>query len=216
MKTISYAITVCNEHEELDRLLTQLVKYKRPEDEIVVQMDVLQNDITTLPEDKKKVLGYIMNLQEQGYIRVILHSLNNDFALFKNNSKKNTKKDYYFCLDADEYLTDTLMLNLGDVLELNPEVDIYAVPRINTVLGLTDEDINRWGWTVNEKGWVNYPDMQTRICKNTSSIYWAGKVHERLTSDTGACVMMLPEGFELIHTKDIERQRKQNNFYKTL
>jgi hypothetical protein len=216
MKTISYAITVCNEHEELDRLLTQLVKYKRPEDEIVVQMDVLQNDITTLPEDKKKVLGYIMNLQEQGYIRVILHSLNNDFALFKNNSKKNTKKDYYFCLDADEYLTDTLMLNLGDVLELNPEVDIYAVPRINTVLGLTDEDINRWGWTVNEKGWVNYPDMQTRICKNTSSIYWAGKVHERLTSDTGAYVMMLPEGFELIHTKDIERQRKQNNFYKTL
>jgi hypothetical protein len=216
MKTISYAITVCNEHEELDRLLTQLVKYKRPEDEIVVQMDVLQNDITTLPEDKKKVLGYIMNLQEQGYIRVILHSLNNDFALFKNNSKKNTKKDYYFCLDADEYLTDTLMLNLGDVLELNPEVDIYAVPRINTVLGLTDEDINRWGWTVNEKGWVNYPDMQTRICKNTSSIYWTGKVHERLTSDTGAYVMMLPEGFELIHTKDIERQRKQNNFYNTL
>ena len=62
MSSISYAITACNEHVELDRLLTQLLSFIKNEDEIVVQMDVLQNDIPTLPEDKKKVLGYIMNL----------------------------------------------------------------------------------------------------------------------------------------------------------
>ncbi len=37
---ISYAIPVCNEHEELDRLLSLLIKNKRQEDEIVVQADL--------------------------------------------------------------------------------------------------------------------------------------------------------------------------------
>ena len=36
---ISYAVTVCNEHEELDRLLLILIKSIRKEDEIVVQCD---------------------------------------------------------------------------------------------------------------------------------------------------------------------------------
>ena len=36
---ISYAIPVCNEHEELMRLLNILVTNKRDEDEIVVQCD---------------------------------------------------------------------------------------------------------------------------------------------------------------------------------
>ena len=37
--TISFAICVHNEHEEIDRLLNQLTKHKKPEDEIVVQCD---------------------------------------------------------------------------------------------------------------------------------------------------------------------------------
>ncbi len=86
MTNISFAITAHNEHVELDRLLSQLLSSIRDEDEIIVQMDVLQNDIPTLPEDKKKVLCYIMNLQEQGKIRSVLYPLNNDFASFKNNS----------------------------------------------------------------------------------------------------------------------------------
>ena len=37
---ISYAITVCNEHKEIERLLTFLFEHKRPEDQVVVQMDM--------------------------------------------------------------------------------------------------------------------------------------------------------------------------------
>jgi glycosyltransferase involved in cell wall biosynthesis len=206
MKTISFCVTVCNEAFELNRLLDQLVNLIRPEDEIIVQVDDSNSS--------QDVENVIKSFEDK--IKVVRFSLNGDFAKFKNNSKKNATKDYYFCVDADEYLTDVLVLNLGEVLELNPEIDIYAVPRINLVAGLTDEDIKKWGWRVDDQERVNYPDYQTRICKNISSICWVGKVHERLTGPPGTYVMMLPEGFELIHPKDIERQRKQNNFYNTI
>ena len=37
---ISYAITVCNEHKEIEKLLTFLFEHKRREDQVVVQMDM--------------------------------------------------------------------------------------------------------------------------------------------------------------------------------
>ena len=200
MKTISYCVTAWNEHEELDRLLTQLLKNKREEDEVIVQVDI------TVTEEVKNVVAKH---------KLLLHvfPLNNDFATFKNHIKSLATKDYYFLIDADEYLTDTLMLNLGEVLELNPDIEILAVPRINTVEGLTQAHIDKWGWRVDENGWINYPDYQTRICKNIPEIYWSGKVHERLVGDASMYVMPLPEDFELIHPKDIKRQEKQNAFY---
>jgi hypothetical protein len=98
---------------------------------------------------------------------------------------------------------------------MNPEIEVYAVPRINTVEGLTQEHINKWRWYVNENGWVNYPDYQTRIFKNISEIYWINKIHERLVP-TRTGIQGLPEGYDLIHPKTIERQEKQNIFYNTL
>lgn len=200
MKTISFCVTAWNEHVELDRVLTQLLKYKREEDEVVVQVDI------TVTEEVKDVVA------KHGLL-LHVYPLNGDFATFKNHIKSLATKDYYFLIDADEYLTDTLMLNLGEVLELNPDIPIFAVPRINTVEGLTQEHIDKWRWRVDEKGWINYPDYQTRICKNIPAITWSGKVHERLIGDPGMYVMALPEGFELIHPKDIKRQEKQNAFY---
>lgn len=208
MTTISYIVTVCNEHTELDRLLTQLVDYKRPEDEIIVQVD--QDNFT---REVENVLGtYWDKIAATKWF-----PLNGDFATFKNQPKYYANGDYVVYLDADEYLTDALILNLGAILEANPQVDIYLVPRINTVEGLTDQDVQNWGWKVNEKGFVNYPDVQSRICRNVSEIKWIGKVHERLIGMEGYnTITTLPEGFELIHPKDIEKQRKQNNYYNTL
>jgi glycosyltransferase involved in cell wall biosynthesis len=215
MANISFAITACNEHVELDRLLSQLLSSIRDEDEIIVQMDVLQNDIPTLPEDKKKVLGYIMNLQEQGKIRSILYPLNNDFASFKNNLKSHCTKDWIFFIDADEYLSDALLLNIHEILGANKGiVDVISVPRINTVEGLTREHIDKWRWFVDDNGYVNYPDYQTRICANKKDIEWKNKVHERLSG--WKTIANLPHGYDLIHPKTIERQEKQNSFYDTI
>lgn len=209
MKTISYAITACNEHVELKRLLDQLSQHIRPEDEIMVQLDT-----NYTPEVRDVVEGY--GIGKPFEFHRIFATLNGDFATFKNNLHEHCTRDYIFQIDADEYLSDTLILNLPEVLELNPMIYIYFVPRINTVEGLTQEHIAKWGWRVNEKGWVNYPDYQGRICKNRKGIKWTGKVHERLTTDQPCTAQALPEGFELMHPKDIARQEKQNNFYNGL
>jgi hypothetical protein len=213
MPSISYAITACNEHVELERLLDQLNKYLRPEDEIMLQLDS-----GATKEVEKVAVKYNVGT-DYGYHRV-WYPLNNDFASFKNHLKSICSRDYIFQIDADEYLSDTLLLNLPDILEANPEIDIYAVPRINTVEGLTQEHIQQWRWRVDENGWVNYPDYQVRLCKNTPQFKWVGKVHERIIGDDGfnANVSFLPTGhdLELIHPKTIDRQEKQNAYYNTI
>jgi glycosyltransferase involved in cell wall biosynthesis len=204
MVSISYAITACNEHVELARLLELLENNIHTEDEVVIQIDS-----TATPEVRALCVDYMRNNWH-----AIEFPLNKDFASFKNNLKKFCTKDYIFQIDADEYLSEELLLSLPEVLELNPEVELYAVPRINTVEGLTQEHIQKWRWNVNEKGWVNYPDYQTRIFKNIPEIKWVNKVHERLVGAKNT--VPLPDGYDLIHPKTIERQEKQNNYYNTL
>lgn len=208
MPSISYAITSCNEHVELERLLEQLNEYVRPEDEIIIQLDSNHTPEVKLVADKYNVMGHKCE-----YHRIIF-GLDGDFASFKNNLKEHCSRDYIFQIDADEYLSDQLIENIHQILELNPDIELYAVPRINTVEGLTQEHIQKWGWNVNVDGWVNYPDYQTRILKNIPEIKWVQRVHERLV---GAKISIaLPEGYDLIHPKTIERQEKQNNYYNTL
>ena len=202
MPSISYAITACNEHVELEHLLDQLHPALRDIDEIIIQID------TTATEEVKEVAFKYPN------ITVTAFPLMGDFASFKNNLKKYCTKDYIFQIDADEYLSEELLASLPEILEMNPEVDLYAVPRINTVKGLTSEHINKWGWYINENGWINYPDHQTRILKNIPEINWINKVHERLVG--AKTTVSLPEGYDLIHPKTIERHEKQNNYYNTL
>jgi glycosyltransferase involved in cell wall biosynthesis len=210
MPSISYAITACNEHVELDRLLTQLTESIRPEDEIVIQLDK-----TATVEVRSTCFDF-----GRPNLRVAEFPLNGDFASFKNNLIKECLKDYIFQIDADEYLSEELLLLLPEILELNPEIELYAVPRINTVEGLTQEHIQKWGWKLDENGWVNYPDYQARVCKNIPQFKWVGKVHEKILGDDGfnANVSFLPTGYdlELIHPKTIERQERQNNYYDTI
>ena len=200
MPSISYAITAHNEHIELQRLLNQLNDITRSIDEIVIQLD------TNATEEVKHV--------SKGY-KTVTFGLNGDFASFKNNLKDNCRCSWIFFIDADEYLSENLADNLTEILTINEGlVDVIATPRINTVKGLTREHIDKWRWFVNEKGWVNYPDYQTRICANKSEIQWVNKVHERLSG--WKTIAHLPEGYELIHPKTIDRQERQNKFYDTI
>ena len=170
---ISYAITVCNELKEITELTNFLQSRIEEEDEIIIQYDT--NGVTKEVSDFLTIFGEI-NKQT----KIVSFPLNKDFATFKNNLKKNCSGDYIFQIDADETPTEYLMQNLKTILESN-NVDIVFVPRVNTVNGLTEAHIQGWGWRVNEKGWVNFPDYQTRIYKNTTDVEWFGKVHERIS-----------------------------------
>ena len=138
---ISYAITAHNEAEELNRLLKQLTEGKDLGDEIIVQLDHTATDKVKFVVDSYP-------------IKSITFPLNKDFAAFKNNLKDNCTGDYIFFIDADEYLSEHLLKLLKQVLEANPQVDCYGVPRVNTVAGLTEEHLIKWNWIL-KNGKVN-------------------------------------------------------------
>jgi glycosyltransferase involved in cell wall biosynthesis len=203
---ISYAIPVCNEDKELDRLLAQLLFHETPNMEVVVQCD----QGNTSPEVYKVLDKY------SAFIHVIEFPLKGNFAAFKNNLKKHCTGAWIFQIDADEYLSEDLIKNLPAILQSNPTVDLLLVPRINTVEGLTQEHINKWQWRIDEKGWVNFPDYQTRILQNSPKISWVSKVHEVLTGHNNYIMLPAEEAYCLYHPKGIERQERQNNFYSAL
>lgn len=204
MFRISYAITAHNEHEELDRLLSQLSTGIRKVDEIIVQID------STVTREVVTVLAK--------YPAVYIHqfSLNGDFASFKNSLKSKCTGEWIFQIDADEYLHSSLLQDIPEILASNPTTDLFLVPRINTVEGLTQEHIQKWRWHVNDNGWVNFPDYQTRILQNHPKIGWANKVHEVIVGHTSYAMLPAEEDYCLIHPKHITRQEAQNNYYNTL
>ena len=208
MKTISYAITVHNEIDELTTLLNFLQTNIRKEDEIVIQYD--ETSVT----DEVKEYVTLMDSMHENHI-VVGFPLNKDFASFKNNLKSHCTKDFIFQVDADEIPHEFLVEYIGQVLDENP-VDIVFVPRVNTVEGLTDEHIKKWGWKVDEKGWVNFCDYQTRIYRNTEDVMWMNKVHERITGYNTFSNFPAEEQWSLYHPKKIDRQEQQNEFYETI
>lgn len=213
MPTISYAVTACNEAKELELLLHKLLAVVRPDDEIILQID--QDKVS--PE-VQHVFSKISSSDKNVHSNLLLTTfkLDRDFAAFKNNLKDICKKDYIFFIDADEYPSENVLHHLPVVLESNP-VDLFVIPRVNTVTGLTMDHINKWGWRVDDRGRINWPDYQTRIVKNRKELKWEGKVHEKIIGfKTITHFPFDNEDWCLYHPKDIERQERQNQFYNTL
>jgi glycosyltransferase involved in cell wall biosynthesis len=201
---ISIAITVCNEAEELKALLEHLEdRALAPDYEIVVQID--QDNYT---ED---VLSVIVG---KG-IKHWFYPLNKDFASYKNELKKHCSGEFIFQIDADELVAPEMIEVLPEILKSNPEVDLYYVPRINTVSGITQEHIQKWGWRYENKR-VNWPDYQTRIYRNTPEVKWRNSVHEVIEGYKQFTVLPAVDELALIHHKSIEKQEKQNSYYETL
>lgn len=214
--TISYAITVCNEIVEIQRLLNFLLENKRKEDEIVVLFDEVNGDQKIREYLKSIEPGLTYNPITDYPFRWYSYDFDGHFANLKNTLTEMCFKDYIFQIDADEIPHMDLLTNIPEVLTNNPGIDVLRVPRVNTVEGITEEHIQKWGWVLDGKGWINWPDYQWRIYRNTPEIKWINKVHERL--DGYKVFSNLPdmEEYALYHPKTIERQEKQNNFYEQL
>ena len=206
---ISYAITVCNEFLEIQKLVPFLLDNKRQQDEIVILYDQKNGN----PE----VLSYLLKFNKLPNVQTWRgFDFKGHFADWKNKLTEYCSGDYIFQIDADEIPNESLLNNLPLILEANADNEVYLVPRVNTVVGLTQEHINKWGWKVNEKGWVNWPDYQWRIWKNKPEIKWKNKVHEVLEGFKTYARLPSIEGASLYHPKTIDRQEKQNAYYDTL
>ena len=207
---ISYAITVCNELTEVGRLLDLLLANKRAHDEIVVLMD------TTKASDKLALTLRHYEMDNMDHMTVCPGEFDGHFADWKNKLTSYCSGDYVFQIDADEYPHPHFIESLPAIVETNPDVDVYLVPRVNTVEGLTQEHIQKWGWRVDGNGWVNWPDWQHRIYRNDDTIKWQNKVHEILVNHKQFTYLPASEEYALFHPKTISRQEKQNEYYNTL
>ena len=206
--SISFAITAYNEHEELQVLLNQLEQIAKSDDEIVIQLD------SKATPEVLSLVDQFINRDFTFTVKKCVFDLNNHFADFKNNLKSYCTKDWIFQIDADETLSETFSRVIHEVLDANDGIDLIAVPRVNIVKGLEQNDIIQWHWQVNSQGWVNWPDPQHRIFRNKPEVKWVNKVHEQIVGwKTYAELPSEDDSYALYHIKDIDRQRKQNEFY---
>jgi glycosyltransferase involved in cell wall biosynthesis len=206
---ISYGITVYNEADELNKLLEILVHKTDAEDEIIVCVD------DTNGEDD--AVRFVLDSWTQQYahtkmIKVYQRKLNKDFAAQKNSIIENSKGDYIFHIDADEYPNEILLQQLKQILEIN-DVDLVWIPRVNTIDGMKDEHIKKWGWRVTENKWVNYPDYQARVFRRDSEIRWERPLHEVIRGYKTYSHLPPHEELSLYHPKTIQKQEEQNMFY---
>ena len=210
--TISFLVT-CHNEPEIDGLLRKLHERIKlnPQDEVVILDDFStdENFIQTL-ETWSKVDGFSVHK----------HALSGDFAAHKNYGTDLCTKEFIFQIDADEYPARTILDNITYVLAANPTIELFRVPRVNIVRGLTEEIASKWMWKVTklpdfgELPIINWErDYQSRIYKKTPEIRWKKKLHETISGATLISDFPLYTDFALIHDKTIERQEAQNEFY---
>lgn len=212
---ISYLVTCKNETLELLQLIEKLkthIDFVAPNDEVVILDDFSNN------EDTKKILA---KAKSYGFT-VVQHSLNKNFSEHKNYGSKRCVGDYILQIDADEYLSQPLLNNIHEIIDSNPTVELYRVPRVNIVRGATDNDARNWGWHISKLpefgdlpiiNWGNGGDYQSRIYKNSLRIQWHKPLHETIMGASIVADLPKEVDYAIIHDKTIDRQRAQNEFY---
>lgn len=211
---ISYLVSCHNENLELLELIEKLrthLESNAPNDEVVILDDFSDNEDTKKILEKARTYGFT----------IVQHALDKNFAEHKNYGSKRCVGDYIFQIDADEYPHPSLLYNLKDLLEANPSVELYRVPRINLVRGATQDDANMWGWNLSKHpefgdtpivNW-NHGDYQSRIYKNSLKIQWKKPLHETIVGAEFVANLPKEADWALIHDKTIQRQLAQNAFY---
>jgi glycosyltransferase involved in cell wall biosynthesis len=201
---ISYAILTHNEGNYIQELIPFLLKNKHVDDEIIIVDDYSDDQLTkdVLKKYKSDIILYYREFDGDASQKNYLNSI--------------CTGDYILQLDADELVSEWFIQALPTILENNQEVELFIMPRINTVNGLTQEWITKWNWRVNDKGWVNFPDWQMRLYKNYEWIKWDGLLHSKIVGAKQYAFFPEEEEFCIIHLKELSRQVEQNNLYEEI
>ena len=205
-KTISYAITVCNEAEQLDLLLDYLQPYLEEGDEIVVQADKA-NVTTEVRQVVSKHKAAITKYEEW--------PLNLDFSQAKNHLNSLCKGAYIFQLDADELPQQWLAENIHAIIDHLPLIELFKFPRVNFLLD--DETFKK---ALQRKGdidaeRVSWPDYQGRLYKNRPGrIRWHRTLHERIRGHLLFWHLPKDERYALLHIKRKEQDKEKWNMWR--
>lgn len=219
--TISYLITCSTETDTLKRLLEVVgTIVKNSNDEVVVMIDTNSKD-----NKNTEVLLTEFALQMQYEIiekktcKIIMHGLDKDYSNHKNFGIDHCSNNWILQLDGDEMLPENLIgENLHSLIESNPNIEAYAIPRINDFRGVSEEHAKQWGWrlttsTIYNRPIVNFPDFQFRLFKNTPNIRFKNKLHEKIEGYNEYSFLPAEEEWAIYHDKTIETQIATNLRY---
>ncbi|MBO7635667.1 MAG: glycosyltransferase [Paludibacteraceae bacterium] len=206
--SLCYAITVCNEADELRKLLTLLSQYKQQHDTILVQKD--QNHVSS---EVLALLDEFSDLVDHQ----TLFPLNDDFATFKNNLLKNTSSDYIFQLDADELPSPYLLEHIHSIIAHNPQIEAFRLPRVN-LIRQENQTLPVWNDMdgIDPSEYYHFPDYQFRIFKNLPSIHWHKRVHEVIIGYKTYSLLPKDAKYAILHAKYQSKQEKQLRYYSEL
>jgi len=133
---ISYLVTCKNTGFELQILLERLYKYGE-NNECIILDDYSENS------DTLQILNQISN---NNFFKVYKHKLDRNYSEHKNYGKSQCLGEYIFQIDDDELPSETLLENLKELIELNNDIELFWIPRINDFKGVTDIEAKKWGW----------------------------------------------------------------------
>ena len=201
---LSYLVTCHNETDSLDKLLNKLVKYKKDNHEIILLDDYSDNPTTVEIIQKFK-----------NSVNFVQHKLEKNYGAHKNFGIEQCKGEWVFQLDADEVPTDDLLENINLIIESNSSSEVLWLPRLNYFLGVTEQDIQMWGWKFHD-GMINFPDYQSRIYKNSPHIRYQRRLHEKVEGFKSYVFIPPQKDYAIIHEKTIEKQRQTNINYNKL
>ncbi len=219
---ISYLITCKNEVKTLGNLLVAIA-LNQGTDELVVLQDTLGEDETENEKYFHKEVRKIVDFYVKGSpnCKFFEHPLDKNFGAHKNFGISKCTGDYIFQLDGDELPPEALLgENLHELLNANPQVEAYAVPRVNDFKGVTETHAKQWGWRLtpspmcNGRPVVNFPDYQWRIFKRDyPRISFTRRLHEKIEGYGASTPLPAEEEYSLYHDKTIEKQVETNQRY---
>jgi hypothetical protein len=201
MVFLSIAICYCGEEREFGNLMCFLSEVIDPgKTEIVVLVDTSKVD----PDFGDLRVKY-------PFVKFFARDFDGHFADHKNFLGEQCQGEYILNVDADEMPSEILLKNLETYK--GPH-DILVLPRINICPGYTQAFLDKWGFKLNDAGWINWPDWQGRFYKK--GITWEGKVHEKLVGYKSGAQLESDPRIALLHIKDVKRQNSQNESYARL
>lgn len=159
---ITYSIQVRDEVRELSTLLDFLIKTIDYVDNIHVVVDTTHKN-----EKVQKVLD---NFSKNITVFERAFDTSHENSVYH---KEVATGDYVFALEADEIPQETLVKSIKRVITTT-ESEIVLVPRVNICPNVTQEYLhNSEKFKMNQLGWLNWPDYQSRIYKRDDHITWS-------------------------------------------
>ena len=192
--TLTFAICVCNESRDLYSLVSFLNKVREPGDDIVILVESLH-----VSPQVRAVLDHFKD-------SLVVHERDFDgnFSAHRNYHISKCKGDFIFVIDPDEMPQEFLVKNIRRVFQ-DTKADIVAVPRMNMCPGHTEE----WArdrFTLNEVGWINWPDYQTRIFRNGIGLKFDNELHEMIKGSSKVVAVPAEPRHSLWHIKSVDKQ----------